>query len=270
MEALHEVTQQLAACRRQGGGVEVIADRKVLAPPRDAAPEIPVHFVDRIPEVVARLEPPTGDRLVAVGQLDDGEPRGMRRIQRLRRFAVNEFGAELERHRRAWVVDRQHAAADPGTRFDDRDAQTGLRQVARRGESRGAGAEHHDIRLLTIDAGHRWEATPETGVAARLLTRLLGISPEPDRLAYGNSPRFARILPAGGHTMPNPDFSNVRSGSSSTDSTRTYVVKQGDSLSKIAKQVYGNTDDWRRIYDANREIIKDPDLIYPGQTLRLP
>ncbi|HXO84489.1 MAG TPA: LysM peptidoglycan-binding domain-containing protein [Gemmatimonadales bacterium] len=78
--------------------------------------------------------------------------------------------------------------------------------------------------------------------------------------------------------MPNPDFSNVRSGSSSTapdgttrsDGGQTYVVKPGDSLSKIAKQVYGNTDDWRRIYDANRDIIKDPDLIYPGQTLRLP
>jgi nucleoid-associated protein YgaU len=47
-------------------------------------------------------------------------------------------------------------------------------------------------------------------------------------------------------------------------------VAPGDSLSKIAKQVYGNTDDWRKIYDANRDIIKDPDLIYPGQTLRLP
>jgi nucleoid-associated protein YgaU len=78
--------------------------------------------------------------------------------------------------------------------------------------------------------------------------------------------------------MPNPDFSNVQGGSSSTapgrdgtsESTRTYVVKQGDSLSKIAKQEYGNTDDWRRIYDANRDVIKDPDLIYPGQTLRLP
>jgi nucleoid-associated protein YgaU len=78
--------------------------------------------------------------------------------------------------------------------------------------------------------------------------------------------------------MPNPDFSNVQSGSSSTapdgdtksDAGRTYVVKQGDSLSKIAKQVYGNSDDWRRIYDANQDSIKDPDLIYPGQTLRLP
>jgi nucleoid-associated protein YgaU len=78
--------------------------------------------------------------------------------------------------------------------------------------------------------------------------------------------------------MPKPDFSNVQSGSSSTapsnegnvESARTYTVKSGDSLSKIAKQVYGNTGDWRRIYEANRDIIKDPDLIHPGQTLRLP
>ena len=76
--------------------------------------------------------------------------------------------------------------------------------------------------------------------------------------------------------MPN-DFSNVKSGSSSTapdnDSSsqgQTYVVKPGDSLSKIAQQVYGNMNDWRKIYDANRDIIKDPDLIHPVQTLRLP
>jgi len=77
--------------------------------------------------------------------------------------------------------------------------------------------------------------------------------------------------------MPNPDFSNVKSGSSSTapsdsskESGQTYVVKPGDSLSKIAQHVYGNMNDWRKIYDANRDIIKDPDLIHPGQTLRLP
>jgi nucleoid-associated protein YgaU len=77
--------------------------------------------------------------------------------------------------------------------------------------------------------------------------------------------------------MPNPDFSNVKSGSSSTassdssiESGQMYVVKPGDSLSKIAQQVYGNMNDWRKIYDANRDIVKDPDLIHPGQTLRLP
>jgi nucleoid-associated protein YgaU len=48
------------------------------------------------------------------------------------------------------------------------------------------------------------------------------------------------------------------------------VVAKGDSLSAIAKREYGDAKEWRRIYDANRDIIKDPDLIYPGQTLRLP
>jgi nucleoid-associated protein YgaU len=78
--------------------------------------------------------------------------------------------------------------------------------------------------------------------------------------------------------MPTNDFSNIQSGSSSsapsTENTangdRTYVVTKGDSLSAIAKREYGDVKEWRRIYDANRDIIKDPDLIYPGQTLRLP
>jgi nucleoid-associated protein YgaU len=86
-----------------------------------------------------------------------------------------------------------------------------------------------------------------------------------------------------------PDFSNVRSGGSSTapapapvpqadgDSsaassvdTHTYVVVKGDSLSKIASGQYGDPQKWRRIYEANRDLIKDPDLIYPGQQLRIP
>jgi len=83
-----------------------------------------------------------------------------------------------------------------------------------------------------------------------------------------------------------PDFSNVQSGSSSTASAPTvptgttgttttssggtYVVVKGDSLSKIAKREYGDAAKWRRIYEANKDIIKDPDLIYPGQTLKIP
>ena len=77
---------------------------------------------------------------------------------------------------------------------------------------------------------------------------------------------------------PKADFSNVESGSSSTAPTpaaptpavKTYVVKKGDSLSKIAKHEYGNANDWRKIFEANRDIIKDPDLIFPGQTLKIP
>lgn len=71
-----------------------------------------------------------------------------------------------------------------------------------------------------------------------------------------------------------PDFSNVRSGSSSTapspQTEKTYVVREGDSLSLIAKRHYGDAGEWKKIYEANKDQIKDPDLIHPGQTLRLP
>jgi nucleoid-associated protein YgaU len=86
-------------------------------------------------------------------------------------------------------------------------------------------------------------------------------------------------------TEGKPDFSGVQGGGSSTSPTatpvatapiggsrgsRTYTVVQGDSLSKIAKHHYGDASKWRTIYEANRDLIKDPDLIYPGQSFRIP
>jgi len=72
---------------------------------------------------------------------------------------------------------------------------------------------------------------------------------------------------------PIADFSDVQSGSSSTAPSAnptTYTVKSGDSLSKIAKHVYGDADKWHAIYEANRDKIKNPDLIHPGEVLTLP
>ncbi|HZI89322.1 MAG TPA: LysM peptidoglycan-binding domain-containing protein [Candidatus Polarisedimenticolia bacterium] len=72
------------------------------------------------------------------------------------------------------------------------------------------------------------------------------------------------------------DFSNVQSGSSSTApspgtaTSRTYVVKKGDSLSKIAKEIYGDANGWHKIFEANRDQIQDADLIQPGQKLKIP
>ena len=51
---------------------------------------------------------------------------------------------------------------------------------------------------------------------------------------------------------------------------KTYVVKSGDSLSKIAKALLGDATRWPEIYEANKDQIKDPNLIYPGQELRIP
>ena len=52
---------------------------------------------------------------------------------------------------------------------------------------------------------------------------------------------------------------------------RTYVVQSGDSLSKIAKEAYGSGARWTEIYEANKALIGDnPNMIHPGQTLRIP
>ena len=73
-----------------------------------------------------------------------------------------------------------------------------------------------------------------------------------------------------------PDFSDVQSGGSSTapstpaSGTRTYTVVKGDSLSKIAKHFYGDANKWRKIHEANRQLIKNPDLIQPGWVLTIP
>jgi len=49
-----------------------------------------------------------------------------------------------------------------------------------------------------------------------------------------------------------------------------YTVVSGDTLSKIAKQFYGNPNQYMKIFDANKPMLKDPDKIYPGQKLRVP
>lgn len=77
---------------------------------------------------------------------------------------------------------------------------------------------------------------------------------------------------------PVADFSDVTGGSSSTapppqapgSDVREYTVVSGDSLSAIAKRTYGDASKWHAIYDANKDQISNPDLIHPGQKLRLP
>ncbi|PVX50824.1 LysM domain-containing protein [Balneicella halophila] len=49
-----------------------------------------------------------------------------------------------------------------------------------------------------------------------------------------------------------------------------YEVKKGDSLSKISKEVYGDAMKYNVIFEANKPMLKDPNLIYPGQKLVIP
>ena len=51
---------------------------------------------------------------------------------------------------------------------------------------------------------------------------------------------------------------------------QSYTVKAGDTLSKISKQFYGDSNEYMRIFYANRETLNDPDKIQVGQELKIP
>jgi nucleoid-associated protein YgaU len=51
---------------------------------------------------------------------------------------------------------------------------------------------------------------------------------------------------------------------------RVYEVVSGDSLSKIAKRFYGDAAKYPKIFEANRDQVKDPNVIQPGQKLKIP
>lgn len=69
------------------------------------------------------------------------------------------------------------------------------------------------------------------------------------------------------------DFSGVNASVDSTAqvlSEQQYTVQSGDSLSRIAKRFYGDGNAWKQIFEANRDTLKDPDKIFPGQVLTIP
>jgi nucleoid-associated protein YgaU len=93
-----------------------------------------------------------------------------------------------------------------------------------------------------------------------------------------NKADFSNVQAGTGTTSPpaKADFGNVESGSASSapaaaaSAAKTYTVVRGDSLSKIAKHIYGNANRWHDIFEANRDQLANPDLIQPGQILKLP
>ena len=55
-----------------------------------------------------------------------------------------------------------------------------------------------------------------------------------------------------------------------TEKIEYYEIVSGDTLSAVAKKYYGNSSAYMRIFEANREVIKNPDKIYVGQKIRIP
>jgi nucleoid-associated protein YgaU len=95
-----------------------------------------------------------------------------------------------------------------------------------------------------------------------------------------SNPDFSDVNPDSSSTSSgrarNPDFSDVEGGSSSTATPadaaggRTYTVKSGDNLRKIAQHFYGDEMKWHKIRDANRAKLPNPDQIQAGMQLTIP
>lgn len=91
--------------------------------------------------------------------------------------------------------------------------------------------------------------------------RLAGIEAEKKRLAAIEAAKQAG-------TSVQEAVEKLTAQAAAVAGARTYVVKSGDSLSKIAKELYGDAKRWPEIYEANKVLIGDnPNLIHPGQTL---
>ena len=73
--------------------------------------------------------------------------------------------------------------------------------------------------------------------------------------------------------VPKADFSGVTATVTSTEEIvgeQQYTVQKGDNLSKIAKNLLGDANAWKQIFEANRDVLDNPDKIFPGQILKIP
>jgi nucleoid-associated protein YgaU len=87
---------------------------------------------------------------------------------------------------------------------------------------------------------------------------------------FGNVQSHADSVVA---TTPSGASSSVAHASASGDggwTSKAYTVESGDTLSAIAKKMYGDAGKYHQIFEANKPMLKGPDHIYPGQVLRIP
>ena len=110
-----------------------------------------------------------------------------------------------------------------------------------------------------------------TGLNVALKDGVCSLSGEcPDFIAYQKA-----ILIAGNiEGVANVDAKNftikAAAQAPAEQQTQYYIIQKGDNLSKIAKQFYGDANKYPEIFAANKEVIQDPDKIFPGQKIRIP
>jgi len=115
--------------------------------------------------------------------------------------------------------------------------------------------DNHFIGRTIADAAGRWRVTPQTDIAPGTYTLRADMVDDRARVLARRELPFQRAEPA--------DTQNLDPGS-------FVVVQPGNSLWRLAERTYGQGLRFHMIYEANQKLIRDPNLIYPGQVFRLP
>lgn len=120
------------------------------------------------------------------------------------------------------------------------------------------------------------KATKEKVVLA--VGNVEGVDKVADRIVVGAPPVFkkAEAAPVAAEAVPVEAVpaivlpSEAEIAAQEEWTSKSYVVEKGDTLSKIAKEFYGNANKYPVIFEANKPMLSHPDKIYPGQMLRIP
>jgi nucleoid-associated protein YgaU len=130
-------------------------------------------------------------------------------------------------------------------------------------QERSAKLENHvrlmrlDVKQLKIDVSG--ETATVSGQASSQADR------EKVLLAVGNTKGIAKV-----EDKLSVAAAKAAEAEAPTAEARYYTVVKGDTLSKIAKEFYGDAMKYPAIFEANKPMLEDPDKIYPGQVLRIP
>jgi nucleoid-associated protein YgaU len=111
------------------------------------------------------------------------------------------------------------------------------------------------------------ERVPTMRIPSPLDPGSLSLKPSRGGAPSGDKPDFSGVSGSASSKPARPQGTSAAAGNASG---RSYTVRKGDTLSHIAKAHYGAASRWQQIYEANRDQLDDPDLIHPGQVLRIP
>ena len=151
---------------------------------------------------------------------------------------------------------------------EDKDTTTGPSQLLRE-----AGIDPGGLKFGfgpgTITVSGTIEDEADRARILDVLRGIEGISDVDDQMLLAAPAKPAPEPPVAAPVEPEaPAETAATPGSEET--ARTYTVQSGDSLWKIAEELYGSGAKYQHIFEANRDILDDPDRIMPGQVLKIP